>query len=64
MINGRYDFTLPLRSVSVASLPAPWAPEKDKRHVVFDAAHDVSLMSAEMNREMLGWLDKYLGKVR
>jgi hypothetical protein len=39
-------------------------PEKDKRHVVFDAAHDVSLMSAEMNREMLGWLDKYLGKVR
>ena len=39
-------------------------PEKDKRHVVYDAAHDVSLMSAEMNGEMLAWLDKYLGKVR
>jgi RNase P/RNase MRP subunit POP5 len=39
-------------------------PAKDKRHVVFETAHDVSVMRNEMSREILDWLDKYLGKVQ
>jgi pimeloyl-ACP methyl ester carboxylesterase len=64
MINGRYDFTFPYEGSQLPLFRFLGTPEKDKRHVVFDAGHDVSLMSAEMNREMLGWLDNYLGKVR
>jgi dienelactone hydrolase len=64
MINGRYDFTFPYEASQLPLFRFLGTPEKDKRHVVYDAAHDVSLMSAEMNHEMLSWLDKYLGKVR
>jgi hypothetical protein len=38
-------------------------PGKDKRHVVFETAHDVSVMRHEMIREVLAWLERYLGRV-
>jgi hypothetical protein len=38
-------------------------PAADKRHVVFDTPHDVRLNQADLTQEVLGWLDKYLGKV-
>jgi len=37
--------------------------EADKRHVVFDTPHDVSQERAGLSREVLAWLDKYLGRV-
>jgi hypothetical protein len=38
-------------------------PEKDKRHVVYDAAHDVMVNRTPVVKEMLSWLDQYLGPV-
>jgi hypothetical protein len=32
--------------------------------VVYEEGHNISVMSGEMNQEMLSWLDRYLGKVR
>jgi hypothetical protein len=37
-------------------------PAKDKRHVVFESGH-TNLPRSETIREVLGWLDRYLGPV-
>jgi hypothetical protein len=37
-------------------------PPSEKRHVVFDAGHD-PLPRSQVIREILAWLDKYLGPV-
>ncbi len=64
MLNGRHDFTFPVEDSQKQLFRLLGMSEKDKRHVLFDTAHDVSLNRAEMMREVLGWLDKYLGKVQ
>jgi eukaryotic-like serine/threonine-protein kinase len=64
MLNGRYDFTYPYERSQVPLFRLLGAPVADKRHVVYDTAHDVSVMRTEMIHEVLGWLDKYLGKVQ
>jgi hypothetical protein len=38
-------------------------PVSDKKAIVFETAHDVAEQRADMVREVLGWFDKYLGKV-
>ena len=38
-------------------------PEKDKRHVLYDAAHDVMVNRTEVVKEVLSWLDQYLGPI-
>ena len=38
-------------------------PEKDKRHIVDDSAHDVMVNRTEVVKEVLSWLDQYLGPV-
>jgi hypothetical protein len=35
----------------------------DKRRVVFDTPHDVSQQKDALAKEVLAWLDKYLGRV-
>jgi len=37
-------------------------PALDKRHVVFDTPHDVRLRRDDLRKEVLSWLDAYLGK--
>ena len=64
MLNGRYDFTYPYDRSQVPLFRLLGAPASDKRHVVYETAHDVSVMRTEMIQEVLGWLDKYLGKVQ
>jgi eukaryotic-like serine/threonine-protein kinase len=64
MVNGRYDFTFPVTSSQDPLFRLLGSPEKDKRHVLFDAAHDTSLDRTGMIREVLQWLDRYLGTVK
>jgi formylglycine-generating enzyme required for sulfatase activity/dienelactone hydrolase len=63
MLNGRYDFTFPLETSQKHLFRLLGTPAADKRHVVFDTSHDVSVMRAQFVREVLNWLDKYLGRV-
>jgi len=63
MLNGRYDYTFPLESSQKAFFRWLGTPEKDKRHVVYDAAHDVMVNRTEVVKEVLSWLDQYLGPV-
>jgi hypothetical protein len=39
------------------------APAADKKVAIFETSHDVSEQRADLVREVLAWLDKYLGKV-
>jgi formylglycine-generating enzyme required for sulfatase activity/dienelactone hydrolase len=63
MVNGRHDFTFPLETSQRPMFRLLGTPAKDKRHVIFDTAHDVSVMRNDTIREVLNWLDRYLGKV-
>jgi dienelactone hydrolase len=60
LITGKYDFAFLGKDAVVRLLGAPTA---DKQAVLFDTAHDVSEQRADMVREVVAWLDKYLGKV-
>jgi len=59
MVNGRYDFFFPVEETQVPMFKGLGTPAKDKRHVVLEAGHvppnDV------LTKEVLDWLDRYLG---
>jgi pimeloyl-ACP methyl ester carboxylesterase len=62
MVNGRYDFVFPLESSQSPLFRLLGTPEKSKRHLVFDGGH--APFTQEVVREVLGWLDRYLGPVK
>ena len=64
MMNGRYDFTFSLDRAQIPFFKMLGTPEADKKHVVFDTPHDISQEPARLASEVLGWLDKYLGRIR
>ena len=63
MLNGRYDYTFPLDSSQKPFFEWLGTAEQDKRHFVNDTAHDVMVNRAEVVKEVLSWLDQYLGPV-
>ena len=63
MINGRYDATFPLQTAQEPLFRMLGTPAADKRHVVFETAHDVRQDRSTLVREVLAWYDKYLGRV-
>jgi dienelactone hydrolase len=64
MLNGRNDFLFPLQTSQLPLFRLLGAPEKDKRHVLFDGGHDLQLaFRDQLIKEVLDWLDRYLGPV-
>jgi len=63
MLNGRYDSLFPVESAQLPIFRRLGTPDKDKRHVIYEAGH-AALPHVEEVRETLDWLDKYLGPVR
>ena len=59
LISGQFDWIFLGKDALMRLLGAPSA---DKRAVQFDTAHDVSEQRSDLVREVLSWLDKYLGK--
>ncbi len=64
MINGRYDFVLPIDRVQKPMFDWFGTPEKDKRHVLLNTTHYAMVARNDVVREVLGWFDKYLGPVQ
>ena len=64
MVNGKYDATFPLETSQLPLFARLGAPPADKRHVPFDTPHDVRLRRADLVREVLAFLDTYLGRVQ
>jgi DNA-binding winged helix-turn-helix (wHTH) protein len=61
LLNGRDDFVFPVESAQLPLLHLLGAPEKDKRHVLFDRGHRGP--EKEYIKETLDWFDRYLGPV-
>ena len=64
VVNGRYDFTFPLETCQKPLFRLLGAPEKDKKLVLLEYAHNVGALPNDMRREVLAWLDRYLGPVK
>jgi cephalosporin-C deacetylase-like acetyl esterase len=62
MVNGQFDQFFPLETSQNVMFRALGAPEKDKRHAVFEAGHMPP--HDQMIKEILDWLDRYQGTVR
>ncbi len=60
LVTGKFDWIFLGKD---ALLPMLGAPEANKKAVILETAHDVSEQRSDMVREVLAWLDKYLGKV-
>jgi dienelactone hydrolase len=63
MVNGRFDQLFTLETNQRFLFERLGTRPADKRHVVLESGHG-SPPRAEVLRETLGWLDKYLGPVR
>jgi formylglycine-generating enzyme required for sulfatase activity/predicted Ser/Thr protein kinase len=63
MLNGRYDFDQSSEQQAKPMLRFWGAPEKDKRMVIMESGHLPANLQ-EVIREILDWLDKYLGPVK
>lgn len=63
MVNGRYDFSFSLNRAQLPLFRMLGTPAADKRHVILETPHGVTADRPAMIREVLAWLDKYLGRV-
>ncbi|MGH9586028.1 MAG: protein kinase domain-containing protein [Acidobacteriaceae bacterium] len=64
MVNGRYDYTFPPETSQDPLFHMLGTAPADKKHVVLDTPHDVSQQRSVLVREVLSWLDRYLGSVQ
>ena len=63
MVVGQHDFVRPVESCQMPMYRFLGAPAKDKRIVRVDTGHAV-FASPGVIKEVLDWLDRYLGPVR
>jgi eukaryotic-like serine/threonine-protein kinase len=63
LVTGRYDFAHPYETAQLPMFRLLGTPEKDKRHHVFEGGH-IAPRTPAIIKEILDWLDKYLGLVQ
>jgi dienelactone hydrolase len=63
MLNGRHDYVLPYETSQKPLFRMFGTPPADKKHVVYDAGHD-ALPRNQFIKEILAWLDRYLGAAK
>jgi len=64
MVSGQFDFIYPPETSQLPFFRLLGTTEKDKKRIVLDTAHDVMLLRSQAGREVLDWLDRYLGPAR
>jgi eukaryotic-like serine/threonine-protein kinase len=65
MLNGDQDFIFPLQTLQLPLFEAVGTPAADKRHVLYPGGHEIgSTKRSQIIQEVVGWLDKYLGRVQ
>jgi serine/threonine protein kinase len=62
MVNGRYDFELPVETAQRPLFDLLGPPSEDKRHLVLEGGH-LPWRRQELIDQVLAWLDRYLGPV-
>jgi dienelactone hydrolase len=63
MVNGKYDFTFPPDQSQAPMFEMIGTTRMDKFRKVLEAPRDVSQLKTELSKEVLAFLDKYLGRV-
>ena len=63
MLNGSHDFIFPRDTAQRRLFELFGTPPSDKHRVVFEGAGHFNLPRTQMMDEVLGWLDRYLGRV-
>jgi hypothetical protein len=63
MINGRYDFTFSIARAQEPLFRMIATPAADKHRIVFDTPHDVAQDKVDLSKNVLSFLDRYLGQV-
>ncbi|HYN07723.1 MAG TPA: protein kinase [Vicinamibacterales bacterium] len=64
MLNGDEDFIFPLQTLQRPLFDGLGTPAADKRHVLFPGGHEIGATKrSQVIAEIVGWLDKYLGRV-
>ncbi len=61
MVNGRDDYVFSVERSQNPLFEMLGSPAAEKRHAILDTTHDVLERRPELVREVLNWLDKYLG---
>lgn len=64
MMNGRYDAIEPVDTAQRPMFEMLGTPKDHKKWVVFDDDHSLPAHRNEMAREVLAWLDRYVGPVK
>ncbi len=64
MVNGRYDATFSYEDAQLPMFRMLGTPAADKHHLILETAHDVTTQRPVLVRNVLDWLDKYLGRVQ
>ena len=62
MLNGRYDNVVPFDLCALPLYNLLGTPVSDKKLCIYETCHNIPKI--EMTREVLNWLDKYLGTVK
>ena len=63
MLNGRDDSLFPLESSQRPLFQALGTKEPGKKHILYDGRHKNPIANPDVLREILNWLDRYLGQV-
>jgi eukaryotic-like serine/threonine-protein kinase len=63
MVNGKYDFTFPPDQAQIPMFQMMGTAPADKFRTVLETPHDVSQLKPELSKAVLGFLDRYLGRV-
>jgi alpha-beta hydrolase superfamily lysophospholipase len=64
VLNGKYDMIFPYETSQVPMFEAFGTPKEHKRMVMFDVGHSSPKPRSKYIKEVLDWLDRYLGPVK
>ncbi len=65
MLNGDQDFIFPLQTSQQPLFEALGTPSADKKHVLYPGGHEIFVTQrSQIVQEVVGWLDRYVGRVQ
>jgi eukaryotic-like serine/threonine-protein kinase len=65
MLNGDQDFIFPLQTSQRPLFEALGTPSADKKHVLYPGGHEIFVTQrSQIVQEVVGWLDRYVGRVQ
>jgi formylglycine-generating enzyme required for sulfatase activity/dienelactone hydrolase len=64
MVGGSYDYVFPVETTQRPLFDQLGTPPEDKRHILYEMGHGAPFPRNQFLRDVLPWLDEYLGPVR